>query len=292
MRSWFLTLLAALLLLLPPFFLWRSAQPRADLASLRTVDAYLKSAYARDFKAAYRFISQRDRQLKPERAYIRERGPFQGFPLEITRKLADFIETQPVEFHTEGDESRIRLHVKYPDAGSLSTLLLDWDESRLNELSPSEQRTLLDRLDEMKRAGQIRTVEGQEQFTLLREGRSWRIYFDWAAGVRVHYHAQVPSTQALEAVPVDKATTIRPDEPFTIAYRVKNRTRETIATRIIHHIEPGELEPYLDIVDCALLLPVQLAPGQESEFSTTYLVRGDLPDSAREFEITYEFEVL
>lgn len=292
MRNWLYALGAVLILLVPPLLLWRSGQGDAEIASFRTVDAYLKSAYARDFKTAYRFISLRDRQLKPERIYVREKGAFEGFPLDVTRKLSEFIETRPLESHTEQDETRVKLHVRYPDAGSLSAILLDWDEERLNALPSSDQRTLLERLEKMHQAGQIRSIEGQEEFTLLREGRSWRIYFDWAAGVRISYSAQVPPTQAIEAVPVNKATTVRPDELFTIAYRVKNRTPETIATRIVHHIEPDQLKTYLDIVDCALLLPVQLAPGQESEFSTTYLVRGDLPESAKEFEITYEFEVL
>jgi cytochrome c oxidase assembly protein Cox11 len=181
--------------------------------------------------------------------------------------------------------------VKYPDANSLSAILLDWDEERLNALPSSARRNILATLDRMHRAGQIETIEGEEEFTLVKEGRSWRVYLDWAAGVRVSYSAVVPPTEAIDAVPVNNATTIRPSELFTIAYRVKNRSAQTISTRIIHRIEPDELRQHLDIIDCALLLPVELRPGQESEFSTTYMIRGDLPEGAKELNVTYDFQV-
>ena len=143
----------------------------------------------------------------------------------------------------------------------------------------------------MNRAGQIETISGEEEFTLVKEEGSWRIYLNWAAGVRVIYDAVVPTSNAIDAVLVNKSTTIRPNELFTIAYRVKNRTAQPISTRITHRIEPSKLRQHLDIVDCALLLPVQLPPGQESEFSTTYMVRGDLPEGVKELNVTYDFQV-
>ncbi|MPZ78006.1 MAG: hypothetical protein GEU77_15970 [Deltaproteobacteria bacterium] len=291
MPSWFLALLAVFILVLPPIFLFRFAPRSAERAPFDTVKTYIKSAYARDFKKAYRFISLRDRQLKTEAVYVRENGPFNGFSLDVTRKLSEFIEMRPLETVTEDGETRIKVDVQYPDANSLSSIVLDWDEERLNALPPSDQRNILATLDKMQRAGQIRTIEGEEEFKLIKEGRSWQVYFDWAAGVRVSYSAVVPPTAVLHAVPVNEETTIRPNELFTIAYRVKNRTGEAISTRIIHRIEPEELRQYLDIVDCALLLPVQLSPGQESEFSTTYMVRGDLPEGTKELNVTYEFQV-
>jgi hypothetical protein len=293
MSSWFLGLVAALMLILPAAFLYHnSAQHSAQTAPFNTVDAYLKNAYARDFKKAYRYISRRDRQLKTERVYVREKGSFSGFPLAVTRKLSEFIELRPLGAVREDDgQTRVKLEVKYPDANSLSAILLDWDEERLNALPSSAQRDILATLDRMHRAGQIQTIEGEEEFTLVKEGRSWRVYLDWAAGVRVSYSALVPPTEAIDAVPVNKATTIRPSELFTIAYRVKNRSAQTISTRIIHRIEPDELRQHLDIIDCALLLPVELRPGQESEFSTTYMIRGDLPEGAKELNVTYDFQV-
>ena len=293
MASWFLGLMAAFILILPAAFVYNtSPQHSAQTAPFNTVEAYLKNAYARDFKKAYRYISLGDRQLKAERVYVREKGSFSGFPLDVTRKLSEFIELRPVKAVREQDgQMRVKLEAKYPDANSLSTILLDWDEERLNALPSSTQRDILSTLDQMNRAGEIKRIEGEEEFTLVKEGTSWRVYLDWAAGIRVSYNAVVPPTEAINAVPVNKTTTIRPSELFTIAYRVKNRTAQTISTRITHRIEPDELSQHLDIIDCALLLPVELRPGEESEFSTTYMVRGDLPEGTKELNVTYDFQV-
>jgi hypothetical protein len=293
MASWFLGLVAAFILILPAAFVYNTSPLHsAQTAPFNTVEAYLKNAYARDFKKAYRYISLGDRQLKAERVYVREKGSFSGFPLDVTRKLSEFIELRPVKAVREQDgQMRVKLEAKYPDANSLSTILLDWDEERLNALPSSTQRDILSTLDQMNRAGEIKRIEGEEEFTLVKEGTSWRVYLDWAAGIRVSYNAVVPPTEAINAVPVNKTTTIRPSELFTIAYRVKNRTAQTISTRITHRIEPDELSQHLDIIDCALLLPVELRPGEESEFSTTYMVRGDLPEGTKELNVTYDFQV-
>jgi cytochrome c oxidase assembly protein Cox11 len=72
---------------------------------------------------------------------------------------------------------------------------------------------------------------------------------------------------------------------------VRNRSHKALRTRIVHKVEPHELTQYLDIVECALLLPTLVQAGQQEEYSTTYLVRGDLPESARKLNITYEFKV-
>ena len=295
MTSWLFGLAAAFILILPAAFLYsknNSPQHSGQTEPFNTVEAYLKNSYARDFKKAYRYISLGDRQLKAERVYVREKGSFSGFPLAVTRKLSEFIELRPLEASREQDgQMRVKLGAKYPDANSLSGILLDWDEERLNALPSSMQRDILSTLDQMNRAGEIKTIEGEEEFTLVKEGTSWRVYLDWAAGVRVSYDAVVPPTDSIEAVPVNKTTTIRPSELFTIAYRVKNRTAQTISTRITHRIEPDGLSEHLDIIDCALLLPVELRPGEESEFSTTYMVRGDLPEGIKELNVTYDFQV-
>jgi hypothetical protein len=295
LTRWLVGLAAGLILILPAAFLYSrnsSPQQSAQTEPFNTVQAFLKNSYARDFKKAYRYISAGDRQLKAERVYVREKGSFSGFPLAVTRKLAEFIELQPLESSRQRDDRvRVKVAAKYPDANSLSAILLDWDEERLNALPSSMQRDILSTLDRMHRAGEIKTIQGEEEFNLVKEGTHWRVYLDWAAGIRVSYNAIVPPTDSIEAVPVNKSTTIRPSELFTIAYRVKNRTAQTISTRITHLIEPKELSHHLEIIDCALLLPVELRPGEESEFYTTYIVDGDLPEGVKELNVTYEFQV-
>ena len=174
---------------------------------------------------------------------------------------------------------------------SLATLLSDWDEERLNVLSPHEQKKLLASIDSLKRRGSLEVIEGQEEFNLVREGNSWRLFFDWASGIRVNFTTIVPQDGAIEAKPTIKQTVTQPNELFTIAYRVKNLTDKEVFARITHRVEPAALTEHLDVVECALLLPVRIAPGQEQSYSSTYVVRGDIPDGTKSLDVTYEFKV-
>jgi hypothetical protein len=229
--------------------------------------------------------------LKEEGVYVRERGPFSGFALEAAKKLSEFIELTPAQIKIDDNRARITLAFKAPDMNSLATLLSDWDEERLNVLSPHEQKKLLASIDSLKRRGSLEVIEGQEEFNLVREGNSWRLFFDWASGIRVNFTTIVPQDGAIEAKPTIKQTVTQPNELFTIAYRVKNLTDKEVFARITHRVEPAALTEHLDVVECALLLPVRIAPGQEQSYSSTYVVRGDIPDGTKSLDVTYEFKV-
>jgi hypothetical protein len=255
------------------------------------LNRYLRAIYARDYKEAYSFISSRDRQVKAEQIYVRERGAFHGFTLEVAQKLAGFIDASPLETQLNGDQARIKLGLKLPDAGGFSSLLLDWDEERLNTLPAGERRKMLQSIDRLNRDGKITMIEGAEEFTLVKENGDWKIFLDWAAGVRVSFDADVPAGGVIEATPIPKETRIQTSELFTIAYKVKNLSPHKVSGRIVHRVEPEALARHLDLVECALLIPVRLSPGKEEEYSSTYLLRGDLPEGARELHVTYEFKV-
>ncbi len=282
---------AIIMLALPPYFLLSAPDNGGPSGAVRTINSYLKSAYAHDHKKAYRLISNRDRQIKSEDLYIREKGPFSGFALKVAGKLAEMIEVRQTGATESGATTKVKFEIKLPDASSLSALLLDWDQDKLNALPEPKQKEILAAIDNLRRAGKLNFIEGEEELTLVKENGRWRVLFDWATGLRVHYDATVPKNDAIEATPLNRETSVRANELFTIAYRVRNTSQETVATRIAHRVEPQELREHLDLVECALLLPVKLKPGEDREFSSTYMVRGDLPDGSKELKVTYDFKV-
>ncbi len=134
-------------------------------------------------------------------------------------------------------------------------------------------------------------IEGEEEFVLVRDDGQWRVLLNWAAGVKVKFATTLPPGGALWAEPTVKETVARQDDLFTIGFKVKNLSRRELVTRIAHRVEPKEVAPYLDLVECALLLPVRLKPGEEQTYNSTYAVRGDLPDGIKSFDVTYEFKI-
>ena len=287
-QSVLLVLTVAILAL--PILFWIAKSPSRS-EPVEVVTKYLKLLYARDFSRAYQFISAADRQLKTRNDYVRERGPFDGFAHEVARKLSSFIEIQPVTQRIDGAQNRLRLALRLPDAEALSDLVLEWDENRLKALPRSEQKRILATLDRLARAEKLPMIEGEEEFILVREGSKWKVFLDWAAGVQVKFDTTLPANGGLTAQPTIKETIARSGDLFTIGFKVKNTGAGEVVTRIAHRVEPKEMAEYLDLVECALLLPVRLQPGEEQIYKSTYVVRGDLPDGTKSLNVTYEFKV-
>jgi hypothetical protein len=279
-----------LLLLFPAAFLLKTER-HAPTNEQKILMKYLKALYARDFKQSYRLISSQDRQLKTEAVYVREQGAFSGFTAEVAQKLADWIEVRPIERHPDGDRIHVRLDLTLPDANAVGPWVLNWDEERLNKLPRAEQKRILAALQNLRRSGELKMIRGDEEFVLVREGSGWKVFLDWAAGVRVTFDTILPQGTAIDAEPSLRETVVHPGDLFNVDYRVRNRGAKDLVAHIVHHIEPKALADHLDLVECALLFPVQLRPRHEQVYTSRYLVRGDLPEGTKEIKVIYEFKV-
>jgi len=287
-RESFLIASAALLLMLPFAYTFMARGSSAeDSEPIEVLAKYLQASYARDYKRAYYLISSQDRRIKAEKNYVRERGAFNGFTLDVASKLASYIELSPVEKRLTADRAIIRLKVKLPDANKLSPMLLNWDTDRLEALSASERRELIKSLEKLSKDRKLDMVEGEESFELVKEAGAWKIYLNWAAGVKLTFQTTLPPAAPIEAKLLQSEVTTRHGEIFNIAVRIRNTSKQEITARIGHLVDPHEVRDYLDLVECGFLLPVRLLPGKEEEFITTYLLRGGLPEGVRQIVVTY-----
>jgi len=280
----------ASLMLASPVVLWLYSPQLGD-DPLPVLSKYLRFLYARDLGQAYRFISTVDQRIKKRDDYVRERGAFTGFALDAGRKLAELIEIRLASLQMDGARSRVKVALRLPDANAVAPLLLDWDEQRLNALPAPEQKKILVNIDRLAHDKKLPMIEGEEEFILVKENSQWKMFLDWASGVKIRFATIVPSDGTVQAEPITRETIARSGEPFTIGFRVKNRASDEIRTRIAHHVAPAKLKQHLDLVECALLLPVRLRPGEEQVYNSTYLVRADLPDTTKALDVTYEFKV-
>ena len=286
-----LVFICTVAILAVPALWWLARGGPRPSEPVEVLEKYLQSLYARDFRQAYRFISAADRELKTRSDYVRERGSFDGVALEAARKLSGLITIRPVAQQSDGTHNHIKVALQLPDANAVSDLLLGWDEKRLNALPGPEQRKILTTIDQLIQAAKLPVIEGEEEFILVQEGSQWKIFLNWAAGIQVRFATTPPPGAAVTAQPTIKETITRSGDLFTVGFRIKNNSASEILTRIVHRVEPKEIAEYLDLVECALLLPVRLRPGEEQIFNSTYIVRGDLPDGSRTLDVTYEFKI-
>jgi len=254
--------------------------------------AYLRATYARDFADAYRYISTADRKIRDLDRYVQQRGSFNGFALEISRKLSEAIAFELAR--RDENPYRIQFVAKYqvPDPKKLASWLLNWDAYRLNSSSAAERKQILDRIEKSTQSASLPMSAGEETFELVRENGEWRVFLNWAAGVKIPFRLDLSKSADLDVSLSKTEIVIQPGDLFEIVLRIKNRTDQPLAARIGHLVEPTHVADFLDFVQCGFLLPVTIAPGKEEQFSGTYLLRGSLPEGVRQLSLTYDFRLL
>ncbi len=252
---------------------------------------YARALYAHDLSRAYRLLSAQDRERKPEAVFVAEGDAPTGNALELARQLASFIEIVSTEKKITGDRAGVKLKLKLPDANAaeVAGFVRDWDVAALNAISAKELETIQKGLDEIHRSGRLPTLEGEEKFELVREGVGWRVVVNWAAGVRVHFRTRIPAVLPVRAVPEEQRVLVKPGEQFQMSLRLTNTSGQELSLRVAHDIEPKAAAPSVVFVQCPLLLPVQLPPGESREYSSTLMIAGDVPDRRDEVQVTFTF---
>jgi hypothetical protein len=265
----------------------------ADLREPNAViESYLRATYARDFAAAYSLISAEDRKFRDLDRYLRQRGPYNGFVLEAARKLGEFIDVRFMSARESGGRRQITVRYRVPDPQKAVPLVLQWDQRRLNSLSPAERRQLIDTLDRRGRDGALEMREGEENFELVQENGAWRIFLNWAAGVAIPLKLDLSKASEVDAALAQDRFVLQPGDVFEVVLKIRNRAKQPIILRIGHSIEPQPIADYVDFVQCGFLLPITVPPEKEQEFTGTYMLRASLPDGVRQLSLTYEFRRL
>ncbi len=252
---------------------------------------YARALYAHDLSRAYRLLSVQDRERKTEAAFVAQGDAPTGYALELTRQLASFIEIVSTDKKITGDRAEVKLKLKLPDANAavVAGFVRDWDAAALNAISDKELEKIRKGLDELHRSGRLPTLEGEEKFELVREGVGWRVVVNWAAGVRVRFRTRIPAVLPVRAVPEEQRVLVKPGEQFQMSLRLTNTSGQELSLRVAHEIEPKAAAPSVVFVQCPLLLPVQLSPGESREYSSTMMIAAGAPDRMEGVQVTFTF---
>jgi hypothetical protein len=252
---------------------------------------YARALYAQDRGRTYRLLSAQDRAQKPEAAFMAEGDAPTGNALGVARHLASFIEIVSAEKKITGDRAEVKLKLRLPNANAaeVAGFVRDWDAAALNAISDEELERIRKGLDELHRSGGLPTLEGEEGFELVREDVGWRVVVNWEGGVRVHFRTRIPAALAVRAAPEEQRILVKPGEKFQMGLRLTNTSGRELSLRVAHDIEPKAAAPSVVFVQCPLLLPVQLPPGESREYSSTLMIAGDVPDRRDEVQVTFTF---
>jgi hypothetical protein len=266
-----------------------AAEPQANLRDpAQVVQSYLRATYARDYIEAYRYVSTADQRVRDLNRYAQQRGAFMGFALEASRKLASFIEISALQQALAPDRIRAVAKVRIPE----SAQLFDLDPRRLNALAVEERRQLIESWEKKRRAGTFEMIEREEKLDLVKENEEWRIFLNWAAGVKIPLRLGLASAKDLDASLSKSEVVVQPGDFFEIVLKVTSRSTQPVVARVGHLVEPREVSNFIDFVECGFLLPITLQPGREQEYFARYLLRGGLPEGVHQLNLTYDFSLL
>jgi hypothetical protein len=288
-----LSILAASLLLLAAGLKLEGAEPLPNLRDpALVIQSYVRSIYARDYLDAYRYISNADQKIRDVNRYAQQRGAFTGSALEIMRKLASFIEIKTIQKQIAPNRIQAVTKLGIPEPNKLSPLLLNLNLRRLNSLDSRDLAQIIETLDKKKRDGSFEMIEIEEKLDLVKEGNEWRIFLNWAVGVKIPFRLTLANAPDLDVALSKSEVVVYPGDLFEIELRIKNRSSQSVVARIGHLIEPRDVTNFLDFVECGFLLPITLQPGKEQEYSARYLLRGGLPEGVHQLNLTYDFRLL
>ena len=270
------------------FFGSSCSTPAAD--PIVVIKNYIEATYARDFPQAYSLISIKDQRIRNEQDYVRQQGAYDGFTLRLAKSLAEKMEFAALEDKRNGQRARITARFKLPSPEDLSPLVQNWDAEKLNSLSVIEQEQILAKIEKLRRDKKLLVVESQETFELIKEGKNWRLFLDWASGTRVTFSFLAPSNSGVEVDFQEKDIIANPREPFIVHFKIKYRGNRAVSARIVHRVEPAAGRENLQMIQCGLLSPINLSPGSEQEMASVYLFEGN-PAGVTHIFIAYEFKV-
>lgn len=261
-------------------------------AILTAVRSYITAVYARDYAEAYGWISGADRRLKAQADYEQDNEPFSGATLTLAKRLAQAIVIRDPVIERQGDRATVRALLSLPNgnAAEVSALLLSangFAEAPVYEL---EER--LTKLEALIASGKLPTVEMQDKWEVVRDAEGWRLFLDWASGVRIGFRTQVPQGLGVDAT-LNRAEVLTPrGEIVQLRVAVHNRAAESLRLKVVHHVEPAAVERHLDLIQCGFLFPQEVAAGAVHETPVVYFVGEDAPKEPSPVRVTLEFVAL
>lgn len=292
-RLWLATVVFGALVIFKPTQLHAQAATVAPSreAVIGVVKAYLQATRARDFDAAYGYVSAVDRRVRDKNTYLRSQESFKGFALDLAKKLAADMEVWVIKQRSGSPTIQLEIGYRAPTADEISSQLLDWNPDKLNALSPTHQSALLEALSKLKKGGKMIAIEGRETFELMREKEGWKIFLDWRSQHRVLFKSSQPRPEDLAVKFLRNDLLVKGEEPFQVDFKVTNRTDREIVVKLNHIFEPRKIEKHIDMIACGSLVPFRLLPHETREISSAYLVRGALPAKVP-FAIIYDFNLV
>jgi len=260
--------------------------------------AYARAVYARDYAAAWAFISSTDKQYKTREQYLAENESFTGAEQDLADTLASWIQFTETNVKIEGDRATVTAHVKAPNGNQPEVYEILKAADGEGELTNAERQALFERLQSLYAIGQIEILEGDQIFLLTRQPSrnlpllhrgNWQMVMEWAGAIVVKLTAEVSPDLPWDFYPLQPEVRTLPGETVRAMYRVINRTDQTITGKAKHFLLPEEFEEYFTSIQCFCMIQQTLKAGESQDMTLLFRIDYDVPAEVRELENRYVY---
>ncbi|MBI3762346.1 MAG: cytochrome c oxidase assembly protein [Chloroflexi bacterium] len=265
-----------------------ACQPRPAALPASIAQDYIRAVWARDYVAVYQLLSAEDRAAQPEKDYVAQHDPFAGGTLALAQHAARSIEFSNIVVGENGDRATVVLHVRVPDGNGpeLSRILnAETDEASLNA---GQIGDLTRQLDDLRAAGKIDFLEGDQTVELRQRDGKWAVFLNLAQAARVTVEGGVKAGLHWEFAPLVGEVRLFPGESARIQYRARNLADRAITAKAEEGTSPAQYANALFFAQCFCLFQETLQPGQEETLAAVIRLDQDLP-AGTTLNVRYDF---
>src|SRR4029450_7338943 len=135
---------------------------------LKVLQSYLTALYARDYAAAYQWISAADQRLKTLPDYEHDNQPFKGASLVLAQRLAQEMVVRETVVERQGDRATVRTVLSLPDGNAGDGGRLRLAPGGFEEAPRHELEERMAKLETLIASGQLPRLEAEDTWTLVR----------------------------------------------------------------------------------------------------------------------------
>ncbi len=257
-----------------------------DNSPAEIAQAFFLDSYTHDYRAVWSKVSAEDQAATDEDTYLAQNEPLDSGSAALYQRLAGWGKFQLIALVSDRpDQVIVTAHAHFPDRAQPEFIdLVEQTKADSSALGAS-----LDALDRLYERGDLRFVEDDLGYNLIRQDRGWRVVQNWGEVVTVRLAGAVSPGLPWEFYPVERQVLAVPGELVMVSYLARNISDQTITAQAVHQVGPSEVASYFQTIQCFCFTEQTLQPGEQRQMTLQFRIDSSLPAGVAYFQDRYTF---
>lgn len=248
--------------------------------------AFFLDSYTHDYRAVWSKVSAEDQAATDEDTYLAENDPLDSGSAALHQRLAGWGRFQVIALvSNRPDQLIVTAHAHFPDRSQPEFM----DLVEQTKADSSALEASLEALNGLYQRGELRFVEEDLGYNLVRQDRGWRVVQNWGEVVTVLLAGAVSPGLPWEFYPVERQVLAVPGELVKVNYLARNVSDQTITAQAVHQVGPPEVASFFQTIQCFCFTEQTLQPGEQRQMTLQFRIDSSLPEGVAYFQDGYTF---